>query len=182
MLLSIQKLELKKVRFEETYAPGRLDWSESGIRQTTPLHAVGEAELLEETDGEVRVTGKLTVSVEADCDRCLCLAKFSLDRNFDLFYQPNSAVEPVDEIAISAGEAEIGFYQGAGIELEEVLQEQVLLMLPMHKLCGEECRGLCPVCGKNRNESKCDCREIPADDRWSGLKQFHINSEHELEG
>ena len=175
MLLSIQKLELKKIRFDETYAPGRLDWSESGIRQTTPLHAVGEAELLEETDGEVRVKGRLTVSVEADCDRCLGLAQLSLDRNFDLFYQPNSAVEPVDEIAISEGETEIGFYKGAGIELEDVLQEQVLLMLPMHKLCGEECRGLCPVCGRNRNESDCDCRETPADDRWSGLKQFEVN-------
>jgi uncharacterized protein len=170
MLLSIQKLEIKKIRFDETYPPGKLDWSESGIRQTTPLHAVGEAELLEETEGEVRVKGKVTVSAEADCDRCLGLAQFAIEASFDLFYKPNSSVEQADEIALNEGEAEIGFYRGAGIELEELLQEQVLLQLPMHKLCSEACRGICPVCGKNRNESGCECRETPGDERWSGLK------------
>jgi len=174
MLLSIQKLEIKKIWFDETYGPGKFDWSDAGIRQVTPLHAVGEAELLEDTAGEVRVKGRFTVEVEADCDRCLSVAKFPLDQPFDLFYKPNSSVEPVDEIAINEGEAEIGFYNNPGIELEDVLQEQVLLKLPMHLLCSEECRGLCPVCGKNRNESGCECSEVPADDRWSALKQFQI--------
>lgn len=180
MLLSIQKLEIRKIQFDQTLEPGRLDWSESGIRQISPLHAVGEAELLENTEGEVRVKGCLTVTVESDCDRCLGLAQFSLDEPFDLFYQPNSAVSTSEEIALKEGEAEIGFYRGAGIELDEVLQEQVLLLLPMHRLCGEDCQGLCPVCGKNRNESDCNCSAVPANDCWSGLKQFHISEEKVL--
>ncbi len=175
MLLSIQKLEIKKIRFDETLEPGRLDWSESGLEQISPLHAEGEAELLENTEGEVRVKGRLRVTMAADCDRCLGLAKFALDHPFDLFYLPNSAVSGADEVAIDEGAAEIGFYRGAGIELDELLQEQVLLSLPMHRLCSEECRGLCPVCGKNRNESECKCVEVPADDRWNSLKQFQIS-------
>ncbi len=177
MLLSIQKLEFKKIRFDESVEPGRLDWSESGIRQVAPLHVVGEAELLENTQGEVRVTGRISGTVEADCDRCLGKAQFVLDAPFDLFYQPNSAVEGEDEISINEGQAEIGFYKGAGIELEEILQEQVLLMLPMHRLCSEACKGLCPQCGRNRNEGSCECNEVPRDDRWGSLKQFHISSE-----
>jgi len=177
MLLSIQKLEIKKIRFDETIEPGRLDWSESGVRQVGPVHVMGEAELLENTEGEVRVKGRVEAKLEADCDRCLSLAQFAIDEPFDLFYQPNSMVEDADEIAINEGEAEIGFYKGAGIELDEIVQEQVLLKLPMHLLCSDECRGLCPVCGKNRNESECSCSEIPADDRWIGLKQFQVSEE-----
>ena len=180
MLLSIQKLEIKKIRFEENLEPGRLDWSESGLQQVSPLHAVGEAELLENTEGEVRVKGRLQVTMGADCDRCLEPATFSVDEPFDLFYQPNSAVTSSEEIAINEGEAEIGFYRGAGIELDDLLQEQVLLLLPMHRFCREDCRGLCPVCGKNRNESSCMCTETPADDRWSDLKKFQISEEKVL--
>ncbi len=180
MLLSIQKLEIRKVQFDETLEPGRLDWSESGIRQISPLHAVGEAELLENTNGEVRVKGRLTVTVESDCDRCLGLAQFALDEPFDLFYQPNSAVESSEEIALKEGDAEIGFYRGAGIELDDLLREQVLLLLPMNRLCGENCRGLCSVCGENRNESGCNCSVAPVNDVWSGLKQFHITEEKVL--
>jgi uncharacterized protein len=172
MLLSIQELEVRRIHFDSVLEPGKLDFSFSGVRQLTPLHAVGDAEILENTGGEIRVKGQLTTTVEADCDRCLTPARFELDAPFDLFYQPSSIVEGSDEIAIDEGEAEIGFYEGAGIELDEILQEQVVLMLPMHHLCSEDCKGICPVCGKNRNESDCHCAIKPADDRWSGLKQF----------
>jgi uncharacterized protein len=42
----------------------------------------------------------------------------------------------------------------------------------MHRLCSEICQGICPVCGRNRNESVCHCTIQSTDDRWSGLKQF----------
>jgi uncharacterized protein len=173
MLLSIQELEVRKIRFDSVYPPGKLDFSSTGIRQTSPLHAVGEAEILENTGGEIRVRGQLTVSVEADCDRCLAPAPYKLDAPFDLFYQPSSIIDATeDEIEIDEGTAEIAFYEGAGIQLEDVLQEQVVLLLPVQRLCSEGCQGICPVCGKNRNESGCHCTASLADDRWSGLKQF----------
>jgi uncharacterized protein len=96
-----------------------------------------------------------------------------LDAPFDLFYQPSSIIdENEDEIEITEGTAEIAFYEGAGIQLEDVLQEQVVLLLPVQRLCSEGCQGICPICGKNRNESECHCTTSLADDRWSGLKQF----------
>jgi uncharacterized protein len=174
MLLSIQKLELKKIPFDGVYAPGKLDFSESGVTQVTPLHAVGQAEMLENTGGELRVTGQITVAMEADCDRCLAKARFDIDAPFDLFYEPSSTVEGEDEIELVPGAVEIGFYTGAGLELDDILREQVLLMLPMHRLCSEACLGICAICGKNRNESGCDCSAAPGDDRWSGLKQFKV--------
>ena len=176
MLLSVQEMEVRKIRFDGVFEPGKIDFSSSDVRQAGPLHAAGEAEILEHTGGEVRVRGHLSVTMESDCDRCLGKAQFAIDAPFDLFYQPNSAVGDADEIAIDEGEAEIGFYQGAGLELEDILREQVLLLLPMHRLCSEDCLGICPVCGHNRNESDCACAETPADDRWSGLKELKLGT------
>ena len=58
------------------------------------------------------------------------------------------------------------------MELDEVLREFVLLALPMQKLCSEGCKGICPVCGQNRNQQSCDCQTAPVDDRWAALKQL----------
>jgi uncharacterized protein len=69
-------------------------------------------------------------------------------------------------------EAEMGFYEGDGIELNDVLREYVLLALPMQRLCSENCNGICPVCGQNRNQRQCQCRTAAVDDRWAALKQL----------
>lgn len=172
MFLSIKEMELRKVRFDETFAPGILDFSDAGVTQVTPLHAIGTAELLPNTEGEVRVRGRFTVQLDSPCDRCLGPASFPLESDFDLFYRPMVQIARVEEVKIDEGEAEIGFYKGDGMELEDILREQLLLALPMQRVCREECLGICPVCGKDRNETPCDCREQTADDRWGALRKL----------
>ena len=172
MFLSIKEMEVKKVRFDETFQPGEIDFSEEQVRQSSPLYAAGVAELLANTDGEVRIQGRLTVKLESECDRCLGPAAFPLDAGFDLFYRPSRALGAADEVAIDEGEAEMGFYEGAGMELEDVLREQIMLLLPMQRVCSVDCKGICPVCGKNRNESACECHEEPVNDRWSALRKI----------
>jgi uncharacterized protein len=172
MFLSIKEMEVRKVRFDETFQPGEIDFSSEGIRQSSPLHAAGMAELLANTDGEVRIQGHLIVKLESECDRCLGRAEFPLDTHLDLFYRPIQSLEVADEVAIDEGEAEIGFYEDGGMELEDILREQVMLLLPMQRVCSPECKGICPVCGKNRNETACNCREEPVNDRWSALRKI----------
>jgi uncharacterized protein len=172
MFLSIKEMEVRKLRFDETFQPGEIDFSGAEVKQTGPLHGAGNAELLANTEGEVRIKGHLSVKMESECDRCLARAQFPLDAVFDLFYRPTESLSAEEEVAIDEGEAEMGFYQGTGIELEDVLREQVLLMLPMQRVCADDCKGICPVCGKNRNETSCDCHEKPADDRWSALRNI----------
>jgi len=169
MFLSVKEMEVRKVRFDETFPPGEIDFSSDQVKQAGPLHAEGVAELLANTDGEIRIKGRLTVRMEAECDRCLGRALFPLDAVFDLFYRPSDALAAVEEVAIDEGEAEMGFYGGLGMELEDVLREQILLSLPMQRVCSADCKGICPVCGGNRNETPCDCRLEPADSRWSSL-------------
>ena len=58
--------------------------------------------------------------------------------------------------------------KGDVLDLEPLARDAVLLELPLAPLCGEECLGLCPQCGINRNEEACSC-EQPVDPRWSAL-------------
>src|SRR5436190_18577150 len=152
MFLSIKDMEVRKVRFEETFEPGEIDYIESEVRQTTPLRTEGSAVMLDNTDGEIRIQGRFDVQMESDCDRCLSRAVFPLNASFDLFYRPVSYIAREEEVEIDEGEAEIGFYEGAGLELADIIKEQVLLALPMQRVCREDCKGICPICGANRNE------------------------------
>ena len=114
MFLSVKEMELRKVRFDETFQPGQIDFSGEELVQGSPLHATGSAEVLAHTDGEVRIQGRLAVEMTAQCDRCLGRAKFPLDAAFDLFYRPMSFIARDEEVEIDEGEAEIGFYEGGG--------------------------------------------------------------------
>jgi uncharacterized protein len=172
MFLSVKEMELRKIRFDETFEPGQIDFSGENLEQGSPLKAAGVAELLPHTGGEVRITGRYTVEMKAQCDRCLGNARFPLDAGFDLFYEPMSVIAREEEVEIDEGEAEMGFYEGGGMELEDILREQILLALPMQRVCGEACQGICPVCGKNRNESPCDCKIESANDRWEALRKL----------
>jgi uncharacterized protein len=172
MFFSIKELEQRKVHFEETFQPGQIDFSDAGVRQATPLHTSGLVELLAHTDGEVRIRGRYDVTMETECDRCLSAARFALASPFDLFYRPMADIAVEEEVAIDEGEAEIGFYEGAGVELENILREQILLMLPMQRICKEDCLGMCPICGANRNEVACDCHQETSDDRWAALRNL----------
>ncbi len=174
MFLSVKELELRKVRFDETFEPGQIDFTGEDLEQGSALRAAGTAELLAHSDGEVRIQGRYSVEMTSECDRCLGRAKFPLEASFDLYYRPMSDIAREEEVEIDEGEAEIGFYEDGGMELEDILREQVLLALPMQRICSDVCKGICPVCGKNRNETSCDCRVDAADDRWGALRNLEL--------
>jgi uncharacterized protein len=174
MFLSVKEMELRKIRFDETFQPGQIDFTDENLEQGSPLHAAGSAELLAHTEGELRIQGRYNVEMASQCDRCLGGARFPLDARFDLFYRPASFIAREEEVEIDEGEAEIGFYEHGGIELEEILREQVLLALPMQRVCSDGCKGICPVCGRNRNETECDCRMENTDDRWGALRNLEL--------
>ncbi len=172
MFLSVHEMELRKVRFEETFPVGSLQFSDRKLWQAGELRTEGTAELLPNTSGEIRIRGSLAVLMEAECDRCLEVASFPVEMGFDLFYVPAESGPGSEEVALDAADSEIDFYQGDGLELEDLLREQILLSLPMQRICKEDCRGICPVCGQNRNLAECGCQVKAPDDRWAALREF----------
>jgi uncharacterized protein len=167
----LRDLEVRAGRFDVELGPGAIEYLDPKLRQAGTLCAAGKVELITGALGEIRVKGRLRVKMEADCDRCLEPAVCPIDSDFELFYRP-VAVGFGDEKALDEGEAEMGFYDGDGIELNDVLREFVLLSLPMQRVCSETCKGICPVCGRNRNQNECQCHAAATDDRWAALKEL----------
>lgn len=170
MFLSVKEMERKKVRFDAAFEPGQIDFSGEGLAQATPLKAVGSADLVPHGEGSVHIVGRFSVEMTSQCDRCLGAARFPLDAAFDLYYRPTSGLARAEEVEIEEVDTEIGFYLGDGMELADVLTEQILLALPMQRVCGDACKGICPACGANRNETACECKLDGGDVRWGALR------------
>jgi len=60
------------------------------------------------------------------------------------------------------------------MDLTEPVRQALLVALPMKPLCREDCAGICPQCGANRNETQCGPAEETVDDRWSGLRSLRL--------
>ena len=169
MFLNVKEMEVRKIRFDETFRAGQIDFAGDALEQESLLCAAGEAALVPHSSGEVRIRGRYSVEVSAACDRCLERTRYPLEASFDLYYQPAETIAREEEVGIDEAEAEIGFYEGGGIELEDVLREQILLALPMQRVCREDCKGICPMCGQNRNQGPCNCKMEDAAGRWGAL-------------
>ena len=177
MFIEIRELELHPIDFEEETRPGVIDLGPD-IRQRGPLHSSGRAQLIEEQHGkrekieDIRLNGQLSASLELSCARCLEPVIHDVARKFDLLYRPQGSDAGHEELSVTDAEAEIGYYQGDGLLLEDALREQVLLAVPLKATCREDCKGLCPHCGKNLNVEPCSCTEPLEDPRWSALKDI----------
>jgi DUF177 domain-containing protein len=174
MLISLHELEQREINFRQEFAPDTIDLSPD-MRQSAPLRTSGRATLIEEHHGkgvieDIRVQGDLATSVELACARCLEPVTREVQRKFELFYRPRGVDAGREEISVTQAEAEIGYYVGEGVLLEDILREQILLELPLRVICREDCKGLCPHCGQNLNQGECKCTAPVPDVRWEALK------------
>ena len=183
MFIKIKDLELRNIEFDENWRPGIVDLGPD-FHQKTALHASGRAELIRENRGarvvveDIRLVGSFSTQLEVRCARCLELVKRAVAEQFDLVYRPLGVDARADEASISRAETEIGYYQGDGLLLEDVIKEQILLALPVKQVCSAECKGLCPQCGRNLNVESCDCVTAVPDPRWAALEDIRKKLEH----
>jgi uncharacterized protein len=177
MFISLLELEREPVAFDHALAPGAIDFAPEAT-QTTPLAVSGRAALIEENRGprnivqDIRIRGDYAGGFEVPCARCLETVEHAIKGEFDLLFRPIGVDAGAADRSIGPSETEIGYYQGGGLVLEDVLREQVLLSLPARTLCREDCKGLCPRCGRDLNSESCNCDLAAADPRWSALSDL----------
>jgi uncharacterized protein len=183
MFFEIKDLELHPVEFKETFPAGSIDLG-ADYRQIAPVEASGRADLVEEHHGkhkiiqDIRVQGRLATLLESICARCLEPLTQVIEREFDLLYRPQGADAGRDEVSVTDAEAEISYYEGEGILLDDVVREQILLAVPLKLTCRDDCRGLCPHCGANRNLEQCSCAVTLEEPRWAALKEIRGKLAH----
>src|SRR5215813_14222046 len=133
MFLDVKDLAVRKLRIHKTYAPGSVDYQSAEVKQVGPLVVTATAELV---DGQIRIDGQLETKIEMSCARCLEPVVEEVSRSFDLVYSPlPKGGKPDQEERLKRDDSEIGFFEGEGIFLADVLKEQVLLALPMKVIC-----------------------------------------------
>ena len=123
-------------------------------------------------DRSVHVRGRLSAKVELQCGRCLEAYPLAMDQELDLFYLPHQADEEdeaEDEVELADRDMVVAYYQGDRLDLGEMIREQLFLALPMKRLCREQCAGLCPTCGSNRNARPCSCPPAEVGSRLADL-------------
>lgn len=137
---------------------------------TVPIHLDARIRKVEE---EITIEGRISTHIEMICSRCLKLHDECIDDTFGVIYRPQpDTQENVNEIELDETDLNVSYYEGESIELFEVVREQLLLLLPLKPLCKPDCAGLCPSCGKDLNESLCDCSKDNIDPRLAMLGQL----------
>lgn len=174
MLITPLLLADEPLLLKEQLPEGAIEYTPD-VRQVGFLDVKGQAELLVEHRGpreqveDIRLRASVEGRFELQCARCLEPVQQSVSNRFDLIFRPAGVDASSGEHAISEDETEIGYYEQSGLPLEDAVREQVLLALPGRVLCREDCKGLCPHCGADRNRNPCSCDERPIDQRWNAL-------------
>ena len=127
---------------------------------TQPVRVVGAITV---SAGVVQLTARATFVFNGRCDRCLG----AFERAYDV---------PLEHILVATLEDEendeyilLDQYQ---LDLADLTLADILLELPYKSLCREDCRGLCPMCGKDLNEGLCGCTRTSVDPRLEVLRQL----------
>ncbi|MEP7198731.1 MAG: DUF177 domain-containing protein [Chloroflexota bacterium] len=131
----------------------------------------GDIQLLRTIDG-VLATGELTTTAGLVCDRCL--TPFAQPLRIDLADEFKPSLDMVSGASLPIRDDDEGNVIDAHhiLDLQEVVRQRLLLEQPLHPLCRDECRGLCPHCGQNLNEGRCACDEPTTDPRWAALREL----------
>jgi uncharacterized protein len=133
--------------------------------------------VLDKAGSEIIINGNLDTEVEMQCSRCLKDIRQRMDIPVSVVYH---AIEDMDEAgdghparhALHNDEMDMGFYREGVIDLHDLLREQLILNNQMKPLCDNECKGLCPECGTDLNNSSCNCSLKEADPRLAVLKKL----------
>ena len=122
------------------------------VRMETPLHY---RFWVQSVSGKLIVKGSWELALALECGRCTDFYSTTLgDSSFLRDYEISGGLETVD--------------------VTPDLREDILLALPAYPVCREDCRGLCPTCGRNLNDGSCSCQP-PGSLRWGSLDGLKLS-------
>jgi len=140
------------------------------LLELSPVRWAGEVQF---ASPGYRLTADVNYHQKLACTRCLAPQEMEVKESFEILIVVDASSEGYEageggEHQLS--ERDLGLYrvETDEVELRPILLEQIQLCIPMRVVCGDDCRGLCPECGTNRNTTPCQC-EPPTDPRWGAL-------------
>lgn len=169
MLLDLSRFRGGADHVERRFDPSAFVGKDDEFRVVGPVELVAD---VRKDAQKVRLVGRVKATLELDCSRCLEPFTVPVDAPFDALFLPASENAGDAEREVEEEDLGVSFYKEDVIDLGEVMREQFYLALPMKPLCREDCQGLCPVCGKNRNREPCSCQVEWVDPRLEPLRKL----------
>ena len=160
--------EAKRLELDYMLSPEQMD----GITFDSDARVTG---CITDNAGYMRLVLKAEIGYHGECARCLAPVDgvFSLDFERTVTTEGTLTEQQLEE------SDEYVVLNGAELDVDEPLREELLLGFPMRLLCSEDCLGLCPHCGKPKREGECGCTGKEIDPRLAILKTFFDDSEEE---
>jgi len=125
--------------------------------------------------GSLLVQGKARARLRATCDRCLALFDLEIVSDFEQQYvKGREDGRPAHSSGGEGREDDVREYHGEFVNIGPEVRESLSLAVPIKLVCNDECKGLCPSCGKNLNEGPCDCPATPYDVRLAALADLDL--------
>lgn len=171
MRVELSSLEGKSGRFAHDYQPDEIVLHDERVGLAQPPGIAGR---IFRAHGQLFVEGQLTAVARVECDRCLQPIEISVANEFTLEYVTTEAYQAFEAAELAEEDLALSVFDGEGIDIDEIVREQLLLAVPLQTLCRENCKGLCPVCGEDRNLVDCSCKESDIDPRWRGLENLRF--------
>ena len=160
-LLPVINADGKVVEIDE-----KLDFSDKhmqGVIFLSPLHIRGT---LANIGGTLELKADASCRVQYECDRCCENYEDNLEFEIDEYLKKESPDNSEDT------NPDILYFTGFSADLDEIVLNNAFMNIPSKKLCRSDCRGLCPLCGKNLNLGDCGCDTRPTDPRFDVLDKF----------
>ena len=169
MRIELENLEGSKGDFAHVYQPDELNPVDERVSLIAPAAVNGKVRL---SGNEVFVNGHVETRAQVECDRCLKPVELPVNADFALEYISDSDYESSQVAELTEAEMSVSVFDGAAIDVDEIVKEQILLAVPTRMLCREDCKGLCPECGIDLNTGRCNCAADEVDPRWAALKSL----------
>lgn len=171
MRLELANLEDIGGKFAHDYEPGELTLEEERVELAEPPKTVGRI-IREGT--RVMIEGRVSAVTRIECDRCLKPITVPVNSQFRVAYVTPEVYQREPTPELGEEDLALSVFDGEIVDVDEIVREQVLLEVPTYALCEENCKGLCPVCGVDRNQTDCKCQTKEVDPRWSGLENLRF--------
>lgn len=140
-----------------------------GVSLTSPVHVLGK---ITDKNNCMFIKAQVFVDYTAPCDRCLKEISETLSFDFERMISSDiPSVSNEDDF-----DSDIIYVSESGIDIDISVTEELVLELPLYRLCKDDCKGLCSKCGKNLNEGACSCSdEKEIDPRLKKLQKLLDN-------
>ena len=171
MIIDLASVGRNPKPIELAFVPGDIDLDE-GTRLTTNVAFAGD---ISRDCNKTHVRGRIEAGVETDCFRCLEPVPKTIDVQFQDIFVDGAEEPTVDAIELGEDELDESLITSNEIDMAEVVREQLILATTETVYCKEDCKGLCPKCGGNRNLIDCKCEEKEIDPRWAALRDVNRN-------